>query len=670
MKPYAVGIDVGGTKIAAGVLDRSMKILSVHVTKEHAGQLPAQVVHSIEKAYWETLKQAQVSASDVAGIGLSFAGHTDGRRGVVLTSSNMPEWDQVPLRDILVKRLNQRVLIDNDTNLAVVAEHRWGAAHGASDVVYITFSTGVGMGILVNGKLYQGYTGTAGEIGHTVVEIDGRRCSCGKRGCIMAYAGGLALRALAWERIQSNEETALRDLSWDDPKLIDGELICEVAMRGDPVAQDLIISSGRYLGIALSTIVQVLNPELIVIGGGLTNMGSMLLDPCLESLRQNVHPVLWGAGRIVLGRFQQNVSIIGGAAAVFSEMESDVPETVSDFAAVALDRTAPTRTATILSSAERSTLERVEGNVFDVQRYSLDDGPGLRTAVFLKGCPLRCAWCANPESQRVIPELLLFPSSCVACGACVDICSSDSRKLDGDHIFWDRKSCTRCGDCAGICPAHATVWSGNRRAAGDVLREALADTAFYEDGGGLTLTGGEPLLQPIFAEAMLRLAKADGLNTAIETTGNAPWETLETVSPYVDLWLFDLKHMDSPAHRKWTGLGNELILSNLRRLAASGAPIRVRMPLVSEVNASEDNLRRTGEFLAQLGGSVQSLDLLQYHKLARAKYEALGQTAKFYDGGLMPDTQVEAAAKLLRSYKLTVHIVGRATRKELQCLPQ
>jgi len=670
MKPYAVGIDVGGTKIAAGVLDRSMNVLSVHVTKEHAGRLPAQVVDAIEKAYWETLKQARVSTGDVAGIGLSFAGHTDGRRGVVLTSSNMPEWDQVPLRDIVAKRLDQPVLLDNDTNLAVLAEHRWGAAREAANVVYITFSTGVGMGILVNGKLHQGFTGTAGEIGHTVVEVDGRRCSCGKRGCLMAYACGIALRNLAWERIQAGEETALRDLAWDDPKLIDGELICEVAMRGDPVAQDLIISTGRYLGIALSTVVQVLNPELIVIGGGLTKMGSMLLDPCLESLRQNVHPVLWGAGRIVLSRFQQSVSIIGGAAAVFSEMESDVPETVSDFAPVALDRTAPTRSAIHLSNSERSVLERVEGNVFDVQRYSLDDGPGLRTAIFLKGCPLRCAWCANPESQRVIPELILFPNSCIACGACVDICSSESRKLDGDHIDWDRKSCTRCGECAEICPAQATVWSGVRRAAGDLLQEALSDAAFYEDGGGLTLTGGEPLLQPSFAEAILRLAKAERLHTAIETTGNAPWETLETVSPYVDLWLFDVKHMDSPAHRKWTGLGNELILSNLRRLAATGAPIRVRMPLIPEVNASEDNLRQTGEFLAQLGGSVQSLDLLPFHKLARAKYEALGQSAKFYDAALMPDTQMDAAAELLRSYKLTVHIVGRATRKELQCLPQ
>jgi len=664
VKPFAVGIDVGGTKIAAGLLDRSLKVLSTHTTKEHAGQRPEQVVDAIERAYREVLEGAKVPADEVAGIGLSFAGHIDGRRGLVLTTSNMPEWDHVPLRDIVSQRLNQHVLIDNDTNFAVVAEHRYGAGRGANDVVYVTFSTGVGMGIVVNGKLFQGCTGTAGEIGHTVVEMDGRRCSCGKRGCLMAYASGIALRNRAWERIRAGEETALSGLAWDDPQLINGELICDIAQRGDPVAQDLIISTGRYLGIGLSTIVQVLNPEVIVIGGGLTNIGSMLLDSCLESLRQSVHPVLWGAGRIVLGTFQRNVSVIGGAAAVFSEMESTAPGAPPDLAPVYLDRIAPPRAASPLSNAERMALEQVDGTVFDVQRYSLDDGPGLRTAVFLKGCPLRCVWCSNPESQRIDPELLLFGSSCIACGACVVGCAVQSRKLDGDHIEWNRKLCTRCGECVMTCPAHAMVWSGVRRKAGDLVREVLRDAAFYESGGGLTLSGGEPLLQPAFAEALLRLAKTERLDTVIETTGNAPWETLESVSPYVDLWLFDLKHMDSPEHRKWTGVGNDLILANLRRLATAGAPIQVRLPLIPGVNWSDENLRGTGEFIAKLGGSVRSLDLLPYHKLARAKYEALGRCGAFYDVPTMPESELEAAAELLRSYKITVKITGSSVVKE------
>jgi len=207
MKKYAVGIDVGGTKIAAGVLDSSMNMLSVHVTKEHAGQLPNEVVDSIEHAYLGALSEARISPGEVAGVGLSFAGHTDGLHGVVLTNSNMPEWDGIPLRDIVSERLNQHVILDNDTNFGVVAEHRYGAARGAGDFVYITFSTGVGMGVMVGGKLYQGHAGTAGEIGHTVVAVDGRRCSCGKRGCLMAYASGLALRHRALERIQSGEES-------------------------------------------------------------------------------------------------------------------------------------------------------------------------------------------------------------------------------------------------------------------------------------------------------------------------------------------------------------------------------------------------------------------------------------------------------------------------------
>jgi glycyl-radical enzyme activating protein/glucokinase-like ROK family protein len=667
MKKYAVGIDVGGTKIAVGVLDSSLNILSVHVTKEHAGQLPAQVVDATEHAYNEAVREAKISPDEIAGIGLSFAGHTDGLHGIVLTSSNMPEWDRVPLRDIISKRLNQHVILDNDTNFAVVAEHRYGAGRGAEDVIYITFSTGVGMGIMVGGKLYQGATGTAGEIGHTVVEVDGRRCSCGKRGCLMAYASGIALRNRALERIQAGEETALRQLVWDDPLLISGEQICEIAKKGDPVAQDLIISMGRYLGIALSTIVQVINPELIVIGGGLTNMGSMLLDPCLESLRQNVHPILWGAGRIVLGKFQQNVSVIGGAAAVFSELEPYVPGLAGSFAAPSLDEDEAAPHAVVLSSVERKRLEKVEGTVFDVQRYSLDDGPGLRTSVFLKGCPLRCVWCSNPESQRIKPELLMFGTSCIVCGACVDVCEVKGRSLEGGELKWNRASCTRCGECASICPAHATVWSGERKNAGEVIQEVLRDASFYEGGGGLTLTGGEPLLQNSFAEALLRLSKDEGLDTAIETTGNAPWETIKQISAYVGLWLVDLKHMDSQTHRKWTGIGNELILSNVRRLAAMGAPISVRVPLIPEFNVDEENLRRTAEFVVQLGESVRSVDLLPFHKLARAKYEALGTNGKFYDEELMSETQLQSAAELLRSYKLNVRIAGSVSGKENSC---
>jgi len=322
MKPYAVGIDLGGTKIAAGVLDRSMRIMAECSTTEHAGLPPAQVLNAVEKIYGTVLKESCVSSDDLVGVGLSFAGHTHGERGIVLTSSNLPEWDHMPLRDAVGARLGQFVLLDNDANLGALAEYRYGAGRGSRDMAYVTFSTGIGMGIIVGGRLFRGCTGTAGEIGHTVVVADGRRCSCGKRGCLMAYACGLALRDQAWERIRAGEETNLRDLAWDDPQLVTGEVVYEAALGGDAMAQDLINSTGRYLGIGLATVVQVLNPDTIVIGGGLTGMGSMLLDPCMESLRQNIHPVLWGSAHIVLGHLQRDVSVIGAAAMAFGDAES------------------------------------------------------------------------------------------------------------------------------------------------------------------------------------------------------------------------------------------------------------------------------------------------------------------------------------------------------------
>lgn len=660
MQPYAVGLDLGGTKLAAGVLDRDLNLLSLCVTKEHAGQLPDRVVDAIEEIYWAALSEAQVSPGELAGVGLSFPGHTHGRKGIALTSSNLPEWDRVPLRDIVAQRLDQHVLLDNDANTAAIVEHRYGAGRGSSDMVYVTFSTGVGMGIIAGGTLYQGYSGTAGEIGHTVVAADGRLCSCGKRGCLMAYASGIALRNRAWERIQAGEETALRDLAWDDPQLINGELICTVARDGDPVAQDLIISTGRYLGIGLSTIVQVLNPEVIVIGGGLTYIGSMLLDPCVESLRQNIHPVLWGAGRIVLSQFQENVSVIGGAAMVFGETETAdaIHGRIPYVVPTRLGQVAPAGEAQALSIEERKRFEQVEGVVFDIQRYSLHDGPGLRTSVFLKGCPLRCSWCSNPESQHFGPELLLFSANCLACGACVDVCAPGARAIANGQLLWDRTLCTSCGACVSVCPVQTMAQSGQVWKAGAVIEEVLRDIAFYEDGGGLTLTGGEPASQPAFAEALLRLAKAEYLNTAVETTGNAPWEVLEALLPYVDLWLYDVKHMDSKTHRDHTGLGNELILSNLRRLASLGAPIVLRMPLIPGFNMSEDNVRRTAAFAASLGPAVRSIDLLPFHGLARAKYAALARNYLWKDQARPADEKVEAVAELVRTYGLDVQIGG------------
>jgi glucokinase len=309
-----VGIDVGGTKIAAGVVDTSGNVVSHFYTRAHAGQPPADVIKSIEEAFYGALRAAGVARGDIMGVGVGFAGHVNGPAGLVLTSSNLPEWDNVPLRQIIADRIGKPVRLDNDANCAALAEYRFGAGRGSRHMCYVTFSTGYGLGIIINGNLYVGATGTAGEIGHTVVDPDGPLCSCGKRGCIMAYACGMALSRMAYERIHAGEETILRDLCGGAPESISGETVAAAARQGDRLARELIEIAGRYFGIGLSTIVQVLNPEVIVIGGGLARIGSMLMEPCLQALRENVHPVIAESARIVYSQLWDDAGLIGAGA--------------------------------------------------------------------------------------------------------------------------------------------------------------------------------------------------------------------------------------------------------------------------------------------------------------------------------------------------------------------
>ena len=306
-----------------------------------------------------------------------------------------------------------------------------------------------------------------------------------------------------------------------------------------------------------------------------------------------------------------------------------------------------------LSLAERARLEQVEGIVFDIQRYSLHDGPGLRTNVFLKGCPLRCQWCANPESQSMQPELALFSHNCITCGqfepAC-PICWDGAGRDEVQTAEFDRR--------AAICPTGAIHWIGQRRTAGEVIAEVLRDAPFYEDGGGMTLTGGEATMQPEMCAALLRLAKADCISTALETCGQTRWEVLAGLLPYLDDILYDLKHLDSVLHRAFTGLGNELILDNLRRLAAVGAPVTVRVPLIPGFNASVESVQAIAEFVRALDGPVKAVDLLPYHTLGKAKYKALGRDYPWQAHDRLTDAEVEVLARVVESYGLPVTIGG------------
>jgi pyruvate formate lyase activating enzyme len=333
-----------------------------------------------------------------------------------------------------------------------------------------------------------------------------------------------------------------------------------------------------------------------------------------------------------------------------------------------------------LGSVERIELQRVQGLVFDLQRYSLHDGPGLRTNVFLKGCPLRCRWCCNPESQGTEPELALFESRCFACGDCVEVCRRGALSML-QRLHWDPKVCDRCGQCVEVCASGAVRWIGNSISAGEVLAEVLRDSAFYSGGGGITLTGGEPMLQPEFAYAILRLAQADYVHTAMETCGHAPWSHFERLLPHLDLVLFDLKHMDSGCHREGTGVGNEVILENARRIAKwfeqrgtsrawrgrssldtgdspPDAPrgMIIRLPLVPGFNMTVERVQRAAEFAREMG--VGEIHLLPYHRLGQPKYRALGRSYPGEEFDLPEDTGVEAMASLVRSCGLHVRVGG------------
>ena len=269
------------------------------------------------------------------------------------------------------------------------------------------------------------------------------------------------------------------------------------------------------------------------------------------------------------------------------------------------------------------------GTIFDIQRFSLHDGPGIRTTVFFKGCPLHCLWCHNPESQDFLPEISYNPTTCITCGACVAVCPLGCHTMDDARHGFDRTHCTRCGRCADACCTGALVQIGRLATVEEVLADVLRDKPFYDtSGGGLTLSGGEPLAQPAFAAALLAAAKANGLHTAVETSGSIPFAVFAAVLATVDLFLYDIKETDSDAHLRFTGGNLDAILANLHQLDHAGAAIRLRCPIIPGLNDRDTHF----EELARIAGSlqnVQGIDLIPYHPLGTGKTEHLGKTNSY-----------------------------------------
>lgn len=308
------------------------------------------------------------------------------------------------------------------------------------------------------------------------------------------------------------------------------------------------------------------------------------------------------------------------------------------------------------------------GTIFDIKKYSINDGPGIRTTVFFSGCPLACLWCHNPESQSLEPELLYRAGRCLGCGACAEICPEGAIRMESkvsrpltvenretfDSMITDRQKCTRCQTCLTTCYSGARQFSGYTATVDEVMSQVVREIPFYDQsGGGVTFSGGEPLMQPEFLSALLRACRAQEIRTCVDTSGFANWKVFEQIRGNVDLFLYDLKQMDSARHREVTGVPNEPILENLRKLSAIGAKCVVRIPLIPGINDDEQNLVASARFLASLPG-LAGVELMGYHDLAQAKYEALGMEYQLVGTQAPREVEMNRAAELLRSYGLQV----------------
>jgi len=305
-----------------------------------------------------------------------------------------------------------------------------------------------------------------------------------------------------------------------------------------------------------------------------------------------------------------------------------------------------------------NTIEQTTGTIFDVVRFSTHDGPGIRTAVFFKGCPLHCWWCHNPEGQFLVAQLAYREERCIRCFSCVDACPNHAIKILEGIPTLLRDTCRLSGLCVRVCQTKAREIAGKGVKVSDVMEEVEKDVIFYdESGGGATFSGGEPFMQPIFLQNLLEACKEGGIHTAVETCGFVSAETLMASHPYVDLYLYDLKVIDNETHRRFTGVSNEIILENLRQLSHFHDQVIVRFPVIPGVNDDDANVLRLGNFVSSLG-SVKEIDVLPYHELGVEKYKRLGMMNRMPKVELPSPVRMSGIVEKLEGFGLLVKVGG------------
>jgi len=287
--------------------------------------------------------------------------------------------------------------------------------------------------------------------------------------------------------------------------------------------------------------------------------------------------------------------------------------------------------------------------VFDIKRYAINDGPGIRIVIFMKGCNLNCVWCHNPEGISADQERMYAQTKCIKCGTCVAACPEQAIILTPEGIVTDSALCKLTGSCAAVCPTTAIEMTGKTMSLEEILAEIEKERVFFDQsGGGVTFSGGEPLLHPDFLIKLLDECGKRGIHRAVDTAGLANREILMDIASRTDLFLYDLKMMDQERHRQWTGVPNEKILENLKLLASVGAKIIIRIPLIGGVNDDPENMDETARFVASLAGEKKEVNLLPYHKIAQTKYQKLGRPHAFR---FLNEPGKEAMTMALRIFK-------------------